>query len=77
MMTLTPLATTGVLALLVTVAVLAERVASGSATLAPPFLARQPCIVVLAAILAMLGVLAANDGRRFRLRSAPGSEVLT
>jgi len=35
------------------------------------------CIIALAAIPPVLGVLAANYGRRFRLLSAPGSEVLT
>ena len=66
----------GVLALLVTVAVLAGRVASGSATLALPFLSRQPCILVLALIPAALGVLAASLGRRLRLRSPRASELL-
>lgn len=69
-------AAVGVLALLVTVAVLAGRVASGSATLALPFLSRQPCILVLAVIPAVLGVLAANLGRRLRLRSPRASELL-
>jgi BlaR1 peptidase M56 len=63
------LAAVGVLVLLVAVAVLAGRVASGSATLALPFLSRQPCILVLAVIPAALGVLAASLGRRLRLRS--------
>jgi hypothetical protein len=69
-------AAAGVLALLVTVAVLAGRVASGSATLALPFLSRQPCILVLAVIPPALGVLAANLGRRFRLRSPRSSGLL-
>jgi Zn-dependent protease with chaperone function len=42
--------------LLVTVAALAGRVASGSATLAPPFLSRQPCIVMLALIPTLVGL---------------------
>ena len=46
--------------LLVAVAVFAGQVASGSATLALPFLSHQPCILVLAAIPAMLGVLASE-----------------
>jgi hypothetical protein len=50
------LAAGAVLLLLVAIAVLAGRVASGSATLALPFLSRQPCIVVLAALPAVLGV---------------------
>jgi BlaR1 peptidase M56 len=59
----------GVVALLVAVAVLAGRVASGSATLAFPFLSRQPCILVLAMLPAALGLLAAGLGRRLRVRS--------
>ena len=51
------LAAASVLPLLVAIAVLVGRVASGSATLALPFLSHQPCIVVLAAIPATLGVL--------------------
>jgi BlaR1 peptidase M56 len=70
------LAAVGILALLVTVAVLAGRVASGSATLTLPFLSRQPCILVLAVIPAALGVLAANLARRLRLRSPRASELL-
>jgi hypothetical protein len=69
-------AAVGVLALLVAVAVLAGQVASGSATLALPFLSRQPCILVLAVIPAALGVLAANLARRLRLRSPRASELL-
>ena len=69
-------AAVGVLALLVTVAVLAGRVASGSATLALPFLSRQPCILVLAVIPAALGVLVASLSRRLRLRSPRASELL-
>ena len=67
------LVATSVLALLVAVAVLAGQVASGSATLALPFLSHQPCILVLAAIPAVLGVLAANYRRRLRLRLAPSA----
>ena len=67
------LVATSVLALLVAVAVLAGQVASGSATLALPFLSHQPCILVLAAIPAVLGVLAANYRRRLRLRPAPSA----
>ena len=44
------LAAAGAIALLATAAALAARVASGTATLAPPLLSRQPCVVVLAAI---------------------------
>jgi hypothetical protein len=62
------LAAASVIALLVAVGVLAGHVASGSATLAPPFLSRQPCVVVLAAIPAVLGILAAIYRRRIRTR---------
>jgi BlaR1 peptidase M56 len=67
------LAAASVLLLLVAVAVLAGRVASGSATLALPFLSHQPCVVVLAAIPAVLGVLAVNYRRGLRLGPAPGA----
>jgi peptidase M48-like protein len=50
------LLTAGVLAVLVGIAVLAGQLASGSATLAPPFLSRQPCVIVLATIPALLGL---------------------
>jgi Zn-dependent protease with chaperone function len=67
------LVATSVLVLLVTLAVLAGQVASGSATLALPFLSHQPCILVLAAIPAVLGVVAANYRRRLRLRPEPSA----
>lgn len=58
-----------VLGVLAAVGVLAGRVAAGSATLAPPFLSRQPCVVMLATLPALLGFVAlglrrriANDG---------------
>lgn len=62
-----------VIALLVALAVLAGHVASGSATLAPPFLSSQPCVVVLAAIPAALGGFAAiyRRGVRTSRRRAP------
>ena len=63
------LAATSVLVLFVAVAVLAGRAASGSATLALPFLSQQPCIIVLAAIPTVLGVLVANYRRRPRPRA--------
>jgi hypothetical protein len=47
-----------VIALIGAVAVLAGRVASGSATLAPPFVSHQPCVAVLAMIPAAVGLLA-------------------
>lgn len=58
------------LALLLAIALLAGQVAHGSATLAPPFLSRQPCVVVLAVIPAALGLLAVVYGRRDRTRQA-------
>jgi hypothetical protein len=61
---------TAVIALLLAIAVLAGQVAHGSATLAPPFLSSQPCVVVLPVIPAAVGLLAARFGRRDRLRSA-------
>jgi Zn-dependent protease with chaperone function len=39
------------------VAILAARFASGTATLAPPFLSRQPCVIVLAMIPAVAALL--------------------
>jgi hypothetical protein len=54
----------GVLALLAAVGVLAGRVAAGSATLAPPFLSRQPCVVMLAAIPSLVGIVALRLRRR-------------
>jgi hypothetical protein len=65
------LAAGSVLVLLIAVAVLAGRAASGSTTLAVPFLSQQPCIIVLAAIPAGLGGLAATYRRRTRLRTGP------
>lgn len=52
------------LGVLAGVGVLAGRVAAGSATLAPPFLSRQPCVVMLAAIPSLLGFLALGLRRR-------------
>lgn len=53
-----------VLGLLAAVGVLAGRIAAGSATLAPPFLSRQPCVVMLATIPALLGLTALGLRRR-------------
>jgi Zn-dependent protease with chaperone function len=50
-------------ALIGAVAFLAGRVASGSTTLALPLLSRQPCVVVLAAIPAVLAVVAVRFAR--------------
>jgi hypothetical protein len=52
--------------LVLALALLAGRVASGSATLSPPFLSRQPCVVVLALIPAALAL----TGWRVRRRDA-------
>jgi hypothetical protein len=49
--------TVSVLALFVAVGALAGQVASGSASLAPPFLSRQPCVVVLATIPALVAFI--------------------
>jgi hypothetical protein len=67
------LAVASVIVLLTAVAVLAGRLASGSATLALPFLSGQPCIVVLAALPTALGIFAAVYRRRVRLRTAAGA----
>jgi beta-lactamase regulating signal transducer with metallopeptidase domain len=53
-----------VIALLAAVIVLVGQLASGSATLALPFLSSQPCVVVLAAIPIALGALAGRYRRR-------------
>jgi Zn-dependent protease with chaperone function len=63
----------GVLGLLAAVGVLAGRVAAGSATLAPPFLSRQPCVVMLAVIPVLVIVVALARGRRGPIRGRPGS----
>jgi Zn-dependent protease with chaperone function len=61
------------LALLAAIALLAGRVASGQATLQPPFLSAQPCVVVLAAIPAAAALLLAAQrlSRRATRRSPP------
>ncbi len=58
------------LALVVGVAVLAGREAAGTATLAPPFLSAQPCVVVLAIIPAAIGLLAVRLALRPSNRAA-------
>ena len=55
---LTFLAAVSLLAVLAAVAVLAGQEASGSASLAPPFLSAQPCVAVLALIPAGLCLIA-------------------
>jgi hypothetical protein len=63
----------GVIAVVAAVAVLAGQLAVGSATLAPPFVSRQPCIVVLALIAALVGLVcvrsAAGAWQRSRTRA--------
>jgi hypothetical protein len=59
-----------VIGLLVAVAVLAGRVAVGSATLAVPFLSSQPCVLVLAMIPAVVGCIAVRAGRKVFARSS-------
>jgi hypothetical protein len=56
----------GVVAVVVALAVLAAGVAAGSATLAPPFLSSQPCVVVLAVLPASTALAAAAYSRRRR-----------
>jgi hypothetical protein len=56
------------IALLTATAVLAGQVATGATSLAPPFLSRQPCVVVLAAIPSGLGLAAVRLRRRLRPR---------
>ena len=58
------LAAIGLLAVVVTTAVLVGREAAGTATLAPPFLSAQPCVVVLATIPAAVGLVAVRLLRR-------------
>jgi Zn-dependent protease with chaperone function len=65
------LAAGAVILLLLAVAFLAGQVAIGSATLAPPFLSRQPCVMALALVFALLALFAANCTRR--VRAARGS----
>jgi hypothetical protein len=69
------LAVASIVAVLVAVAVLAGRLASGSATLALPLLSGQPCIVVLAAIPGVVGVLAVTYRRRAPARGVPGARL--
>ena len=57
-------AAAALLALLVAVAALAGQVAVGSTTLAPPLLSSRPCVVVLAAIPVVIGLVALRLRRR-------------
>jgi hypothetical protein len=59
------------LALVVAVAILAGRGAAGSATLDPPFLSAQPCVVVLALIPCAAGLTTIRAGRILRRPARP------
>jgi Zn-dependent protease with chaperone function len=59
-------ATALMLSLVLTLALLAGRVASGTATLAPPFLSGQPCVVILALLPAGALALGASRARARR-----------
>jgi beta-lactamase regulating signal transducer with metallopeptidase domain len=67
-------AAAGVTALLAAVTALAARAAAGSATLSPPFLSRQPCVVVLAMIPALAAGVAAFALLRQRRRVRQAGE---
>jgi Zn-dependent protease with chaperone function len=54
------------LAIVATLAILVGREAAGSATLDPPFLSAQPCIVMLALIPGAAGLVAVRAGRALR-----------
>jgi hypothetical protein len=60
--TLLCVAAAGVIALVGAIALLVGQLANGSATLAPPFFSRQPCVVVLSLIPAV-GLTGAYVGR--------------
>jgi hypothetical protein len=60
--TLLCVAAAGVIALVGAIALLVGHLAIGSATLAPPFFSRQPCVVVLSLIPA-LGLMGVHVGR--------------
>jgi Zn-dependent protease with chaperone function len=68
--TLLCLAAAGAIGLVAAIAILAGQVAVGSATLAPPFLSHQPCIVVLALIPGAVGLGCAGVARAARRRAA-------
>jgi hypothetical protein len=71
--TLLCVAGAALLAVIVTVAILVGREAAGSATLAPPFLSAQPCIVMLAlAPCVIAGLLTLLVRRRRRSRDPVG-----
>ncbi|HET7046692.1 MAG TPA: M56 family metallopeptidase [Solirubrobacteraceae bacterium] len=63
------------LAIVITLAILVGREAAGSATLDPPFLSAQPCIVMLALIPCAAGLIAARAGRVLRRPGRPGRRL--
>lgn len=65
----------GLLAILVAVTILVGREAAGSATLDPPFLSAQPCIVMLAMIPCALGLIAARFGRILTSRATSSAHT--
>jgi bla regulator protein blaR1 len=62
-----------VLGVLAAVGVLAGRLAAGSATLALPFLSRQPCVLMLAMLPALAVLVALTLGRRGAITGQKGS----
>ena len=60
------IAALALLALVVTLAILVGREAAGSATLEPPFLSAQPCVVMLALIPCAATLIALRAGRALR-----------
>lgn len=64
-----------VLGLLAAVALVAGRLASGSASLSPPLLSRQPCVAVLAAIPILVGVGALRLRMRLDTRRRLGARL--
>lgn len=62
-------AAVALLAVIVTATILVGRAATGSATLEPPFLSAQPCIVMLALIPCAIGLVSARFGRVARGRA--------
>jgi hypothetical protein len=71
--TLLCVAAAGVIALVGAIALLVGRLANGSATLAPPFFSRQPCVVVLSLIPAV-GLTGAYVGRAVRRARQPAAQ---
>jgi hypothetical protein len=53
--------------------VLAGRIAAGSATLAPPVLSHQPCVVMLAMLPTLVVLIALAVGRYAAIRDRTGN----